>query len=315
MSHRRFILLLGAALLVIGGAFYVSSLRDEPPESRGVRLFPGFAAELDSVSVVTVRKDAKAPVVTLRKTGSLWTVAQRDDYPADLPKIRKLLLTLGDAALIEEKTSNPANYAMIGVAVPGGTEVTVTARDGDHTVIIGKPLGNGNFARRPPEAKSYLIEPSVFVETEPRRWIDPHILDVAVGAIQRLEVTPAAGPGYSIHRTSPTEDAFALESAPPHRTALDPKAIAPSPSAFSALTADDVAPAPSTQSSVATLTLTSGAVIRLTGTASGDKHWLQVQNDKDEPFTARTRGRAFEIAGYRYDAIFRPLDQLLKPKL
>ena len=28
----------------------------------------------------------------------------------------------------------------------------------------------------------------------------------------------------------------------------------------------------------------------------------------------KTQGRAFEVAGYRYDAIFRPLEQLLVPK-
>ena len=63
MSQRRFVLLLGAALLVIAGAFYQSSLRYPPPDPRGLRLFPGFAAELDTVSLVTVRKDSKAPAV------------------------------------------------------------------------------------------------------------------------------------------------------------------------------------------------------------------------------------------------------------
>ena len=52
----------------------------------------------------------------------------------------------------------------------------------------------------------------------------------------------------------------------------------------------------------------------LTGTAAGDKRWIEVESTKDAALAAKTKDRAFEIASYRYDAIFRPLDQLLVPK-
>ena len=55
-----------------------------------------------------------------------------------------------------------------------------------------------------------------------------------------------------------------------------------------------------------------GAVIDLAAVTGSDSaglalliEWLSV---------AKAAGRAFEIAGYRYDAIFRPLEQLLVPK-
>ena len=47
-----------------------------------------------------------------------WTVAERANYPADVSKLRKLLLALSDAKIVEEKTSNPASYAIIGVEDP-----------------------------------------------------------------------------------------------------------------------------------------------------------------------------------------------------
>ena len=65
---------------------------------------------------------------------------------------------------------------------------------------------------------------------------------------------------------------------------------------------------------MATVTLSSGNVITLTGAVSGDKHWVQLQASKDPALNAKAAGRAFELAGYRYDAIFRPLEQLLVPK-
>jgi hypothetical protein len=45
-----------------------------------------------------------------------------------------------------------------------------------------------------------------------------------------------------------------------------------------------------------------------------DKHWIQLQAAKDAALNAKVAGRAFDIAGYRYDAIFRPVEQLLVPK-
>jgi hypothetical protein len=55
-------------------------------------------------------------------------------------------------------------------------------------------------------------------------------------------------------------------------------------------------------------------VITLTGTVAGDKHWIQISAPKNAALATRTAGRAFEVAGYRYDGFFRPLDQLLVPK-
>jgi hypothetical protein len=86
---------------------------------------------------------------------------------------------------------------------------------------------------------------------------------------------------------------------------------------LSALTADDVTPASDvdfSKATVATVTLSDGSVLTVTGATVGDKHWIQLQASKDAALDAKTAGRAFEIAAYRFDAIFRPLEQLLVPK-
>jgi hypothetical protein len=55
-------------------------------------------------------------------------------------------------------------------------------------------------------------------------------------------------------------------------------------------------------------------VLTITGATIGDKHWIQIQAGKDAALNAKAAGRAFEIAGYRFDSLFRPLEQLLVPK-
>jgi hypothetical protein len=200
-------------------------------------------------------------------------------------------------------------------------------------VIIGKPVGEGNFARRSGDNLSYSVEPGISFETEPRFWIDSRLIDIAAGNIRSIEVKPAAGPGYTVHRVaaastssatagaspaaSKGEENFALDGVPPGRKAADAASLAPSPTAFSGLTADDVTPVGDvdfSKATVATVTLSDGNVITATGAVVGDKHWVQLKASKDAALDAKAAGRAFDIAGYRFDAIFRPLEQLLVPK-
>jgi len=319
MSRQRFIALAVAALLAISGALYLSSQRNLPRDSHGALLLPSLASELNTVSALSVRRGSATPSVTVHEQSGRWTVAERADYPADVSKLRKLVLALSEAKIVEQKTSNPASFPVIGVEDPAsagatGAEITVVAQDGKRAVIIGKPVGEGNFARRSGENTSYSVEPGISFEAEPRYWIDSRLLDIKATDIQSIEIKPAAGPSYTVHRDGA---GFALDGVPAGRKAAEPATLAPSPTALSGLTADDVTPASGidfSKAMVAAVTLTGGNVITITGTTIGDKHWVSLQASKDAALNTLAAGRAFELAGYRFDAILRPLEQLLVPK-
>jgi hypothetical protein len=324
MSRGRFTALLFAALIVLAAALYLGSTRNAgEPSAEGTLFLPQLASSLGSVSEIDLQKGAPTPAVTLHRAGDQWSVAQRGDYPADAAKVHKLLLSLADAKIVEEKTSNPANFPVIGVedpAKPGaaGTQITLITKDGKPSVIVGKPTGEGNFARRGGEDRSFTVAPGIAAEVEPKGWIDSRLLDVPVAQIQSVEEKFAAGPGYTVHRLKPGEDGFALDGTPPAgRKVLDAKGLAPSGSALAGLTADDVAAAGSidfSKSSQAIFTLADGNVITVTGAAADDKRWIEVQSAKDTALNAKAQNRAFEVASYRFDAIFRPMEQLLVPK-
>jgi len=334
MSRQRFALLLIAALVVISGAMYLSAQRNASHDTQGVALLPSLAKDLNAVTAVIVRKGSATPSLTLHNTGNQWSVAERADYPADVAKLRKLLLSLRVAKIVEEKTSDPARFASIGVEDPvasdaAGAEITVVGPGEKRSVIVGKAVGEGNFVRRAGENRSYSVEPAISFETEPHYWIDSRLLDVPATQIQSIEVKPAAGVAYAIRRAKtadsakpadgakPADDTFSLDGVPAGRKALDGHALAPSQTTFTNLTAEDVSPSSGIDFAASTqeiLTLTDGNVITLTGTAVAGKHWIEVKSSKDAALTAKTEGRAFEIASYRYDAIFKPVEQLLVPK-
>jgi hypothetical protein len=357
MSRQRFVTLLVVAVVVLLAALYFSTQRNTTHEVQGVPLLPSLAAELNSVTSLSVLKGSATPSVTLHKQGEQWTVAQRGNYPADVAKLRKLLLALGDAKIREEKTSDPANYPIIGVEDPtkpgaGGAQLELLAKQGKQDVIVGKPADQGSFVRRVGEKSSYIVDPAISFEAEPRYWIDTRLLDIAADKIQSIQFKPDTGPGYTLRRvtetpakpdegkktapktepgapaapakTAPSAPAptppvskFVLEGAPSGRKAADSNVLAPSPSTFSSLNDDDVASVGDvdfSKPSTVTLTLSDGSVITLTGAAAGDKRWIQVAAPKDAALSAKANGRAFEIASYRYDQIFKPLEQLLVPK-
>jgi hypothetical protein len=366
MSRRRLVVLMIAALIAISGALYLSAQRNLPRDVHGTLLWPALAGELDSVTSLSVLKGGTTPSVTVHKQGQDWTVAERANYPADVPKLRKLLLALSDTKIREEKTSNPDNYSIIGVEDPTkpgatGAQIELAAKDGKHGIIVGKSESGGNFVRRAGESTSYVVEPAISFEAEPRYWIDTRLLDIATDKIQSIEFKPVTGPVYSLHRVvepskkaadakatdtkakdakakdakaadvkmagapaatpppTPTPPAtkFVLEGVPSGRQAADAQTLAPPPNFLSSLADEDVSQVGDVDFSkpmIVTVTLTDGSVITLTGTAVGDKRWIQVAAAKDAALSAKAQGRAFEIATYRYDGIFKPLEQLLVPK-
>ncbi len=372
MSRQRLIALLIAALAAISAALYFNTERNVVREVHGQPLLPSLASELNDVTSLSVLKGSATPTVTVHKQGEQWTVAQRANYPADFPKLRKLLLALNDAKIREEKTSDPANYSIIGVEDPTkpgatGAQIELIAKADKQDLIVGKPAEQGSFVRRVGENSSYVVEPAISFEAEPRYWIDTRLLDLSADKIQSIQFKPDSGAGYTLRRVTETPPAaaappasankpapanlptpankpapaegkdsaakseaaapaapaapavskFVLEGVPSGRQAADSNALAPSPTAFGNLNIDDVAPLGETdfsKPSSVTLTLSDGSVITLTGAAVGEKRWIQVLAPKSPLLSAKTAGRAFEIASYRYDQIFKPLEQLLVPK-
>jgi hypothetical protein len=320
MSRQRLALLIAVALVAIAAAFYVSTQRNAPHETPGLALLPALTDDLNAVTAVTVRKGSATPTVTLHKAGQQWAVAERADYPADVSKLRLLLVALRDAKIVEEKTVDPARFPQIGVEDPvaagaAGAEVAVATAGGKSAVIVGKTVGSGNFVRRQGENRSYSVEPSITLETEPKFWIDARLIDVPAALIQSIELKPAAGLSFALHRLNPADNTFSLEGVPAGRKAKDGHALAPSPSLLTGLNAEDVAASSTvdfTSRSQVIVMLTDGRVLTLVGTTVADKHWIQVTSNKDADLTAKTQGRAFEIASYRYDEIFKPLEQLLE---
>jgi len=114
MSRQRFALLIAVALVTIAAAFYVSTLRDAPHEAPGLALLPALPNDLNAVTAVTVRKGSATPTLTLHKAGQQWSVAERADYPADVSKLRQLLVIVARCQNRRGENRRPCALSAIG---------------------------------------------------------------------------------------------------------------------------------------------------------------------------------------------------------
>src|SRR5437868_10925881 len=96
MTPRRLMILGGAAIVALVAALLLSTPRSADRKAADA-LYPGLKDQLNSVTAVRIFKAGDARAVEVHRKDSRWSVAERADYPADVSKVRKLLLALAEA--------------------------------------------------------------------------------------------------------------------------------------------------------------------------------------------------------------------------
>ena len=116
----------------------------------------------------------------------------------------------------------------------------VTAQDGKHAVIVGKPIGEGNFARRSGEnTQLSASSPAIIVrDASPRYWIDSRLLDVPAAPIQKHRGEACRqGAGYVIAPPEARRGRLCARAARPRAARLlTPRRSRPRPAPLSGLT-------------------------------------------------------------------------------
>jgi len=329
MSARRVAWLLVAAVLVIAFAIWVSSLRHlERSTTSGDLVLPGLERGVNTVTQVQLRK-GNGTQVTLTKGNSGWQVTERG-WPAEMAKVRKLLLDLGALNVVEEKTHLPANYPQLGVkdvtsAKATGTLIEVTAPPRTWTLIVGKSSdAKAGYVRRVNAPQSLLAAPLLSVDADPKAWLDHALLDVRAERIREVAVQPAEGPAYTASRAKKEDPTFSVSPLPKGRELAGPGTADALGAALSGLTLDDVAKAaqpPAAGGAHATFRTFDGLEIELSGRKDGTRSLIRVNArasdgpaaNEAQQLSARLEGFEFEIPDYKYAALFAPLNELLKP--
>lgn len=322
--------MLFAGIILIGIAIWLSSQRhlDRATQS-GDLVLPGLEAALNSVTEIRLTKGDQTHA-TLKKGASDWEVSERG-YPADSGKVRKLLLDLGALNVVEEKTRTPANYPLLGVEdttspKATGTRLAVVTPPKVYELIAGKTSsGKSGYVRVPSTPQALLAAPLLTVDADPKNWLDHTLIDVGQDRVKQVDEKPAQGPSYIISREKKEQTDFTVSNIPKGRELSSPVVADPIAGSLGGMTFDDVhkaaTPAADAKLSHVIYQTFDGLQVDLAGRKDGghDLITLTVTSidkataDEAKKLAAQVQGWDYELPSYKYDAIFRPMDELLKP--
>jgi hypothetical protein len=329
MTARRVTILLIASVLVIVLAVWLSS---KPQAERGTLagdpVVPGLQKNtLNSITEVRLTK-GDGTKTTLKKGSTDWSVAERE-YPADSGKVRKLLIDLAALNVVEEKTRTADNYPALGVEdttspKATGTRVDAVASANTYSLIVGKSSGGkSGYVRVVNTPQSFLAAPLITVDSDPKRWLDHTLIDVPQDRIKEVVVKPAEGPGYTASRATKEQPDFTVAEVPKGRELSNPTVADPIAGSLTGVSLDDVQRAPQAPPagvSHAVFSTFDGLKIDVAGRKDGSRTLVSFTPSSTAKETeaeaktlaAKVSGWEFEIPSYKYDGLFRPLEDLLK---
>ena len=326
MSARRVAALLAAGLALVAFAMWIASQRHlERATLAGDLVLPDLEHHVNAVTELVLRK-ADGTHTTLKRDGAGWSVGERG-WPADAGKVRKLLLDLGALNIVEEKTRLPANYPQLGVQdvdspKASGTRIEVVTPGRTWALILGKSSSaKSGYVRVANASQTLLAAPLLTVDADPKGWLDRALIDVAPERVRQVEERPREGPGFSAARERKEQTDFTVTPLPKGRELTGPGAADGIAGSLSSLSFDDVGKASAAAAAAHALFRTfDGLEVDVAGRKDGARSLVTVsaraiakQTEAEaQTRNARLGGWEFEVPDYKYAAIFRPLEDLLK---
>lgn len=250
MNAKTLSTLAAAAVVALIAAIWINvanapvseeSAKDKP-------LLPGLSNGLNNVDGLTLSGAGGKPVVTLKRNGAGWQVAEKSDYPADVGKLREYLFKLADAKVLDTKTASPKRYPELGVEDPIDPKaksilVAIGGVKDLPKLIVGLyngQGGGGTFVRREGEAQSLLASGNLLAEKDPSAWIRHDLFDIDAAKIKEVKLTGIDGKILTIRKNKPEDTNFSVDDVPKGRELASEFVANSLGSGLSSLRADDV---------------------------------------------------------------------------
>ena len=202
MNQTRLLALVIAAIVAVGGGWYFGT-RTEPSEqaaiSGGRLMFPDLAAKLKDARRIEITSKGKTTVIELKN--GIWGIAERGGYRVRETKLRGMLTTLTELRLVEPRTTDPAQFARLGVEDPTGekegTADLLGVLDGAGKPIVSLIVGHRRmrtqgdvpeqvFVRLPGDNQSWLAEGSLQADADPQAWLDRDVINISHSLVTKV---------------------------------------------------------------------------------------------------------------------------------
>ena len=203
MSNKSLAILgcVAAAMVIL--AMVLSGTSDGPRRGAGgpVHLIQG----LDPAKIGKIVVGSGDDIVTLRRSGKSFAVAEKSNYPADMKKINELIRNCADIKTTgSAHTSNPANHADLEVTEDKGRSVVKFYTPDPNSklitgVVVGKNVeaGQGTYVRKLPDDSVFVTTESPWIKDQATDYIDQELITVKREDINSVTVNPE-GESYTL---------------------------------------------------------------------------------------------------------------------
>jgi Domain of unknown function (DUF4340) len=215
MTPKSFVYLAGTAVLsaVVALVTFAANNQWGSGPAGGERLMPVLENAIGQVAEVAIKQGDTA--VVLQRKGGSWELKSRDGYPADIAKVRTLLVALGQAELVEPKTNRADRYPLLELEDPAGKDaksrlVTLTDAKGNPIAeaVLGKTRSDGfgigktsgTYVRRPGNPQTWLANVELGVPLGVKDWVRTSVLALDAGKVDRVTIEIAGEQPLKIER-------------------------------------------------------------------------------------------------------------------
>ena len=166
-------------------------------------LFPTLFDNLSGVDTLKVKSSQDE--FTLYKEGEDWYVKERWNHLADFNLVKRALIDISEAKIIERKTANPEHYILLGVEgiEDGGESIQITMLSGEDEIAslilgnereVGQTQGVRRFyVRRTGEDRAWLAEGYLNINPLMLNWIKSEVINIARERIARVDIIQPNG--------------------------------------------------------------------------------------------------------------------------
>lgn len=131
--------------------------------------------------------------VELARIDGNWGVLSHAGFPVQQERLAALLHALRGARVVEEKTSNPAHHARLGLEASEALQVELHAAGQNFGVVYGNQVGNGQLVRFVDSDQVLLVNRPFSMSVSPTDWLALKAIDVPLEQVSQARWQHADG--------------------------------------------------------------------------------------------------------------------------
>ena len=214
MKRQKLLVLSAITIAVIIIAALVNQSRAPQTSIEKETLFPELANKINDVSRIEIKSSEDPDVILQKMQGGQWALQSADDYPAQIDKVKDVVVSLSQLKILATKTDNPKLYPELGVEGPEGNNTSsllLTFSDQSGTtlasLIVGKLRKNntGNnrpnlYVRKADAKNALLVEGYLQLKSNNNAWYERNIINIPASRIQNVNIVKSNGDHLLINK-------------------------------------------------------------------------------------------------------------------